>query len=45
MARGARYPAPARNIREMAAQVMALDLTDDEKEQILAGNARAFLGL
>ena len=33
------------DIREMAAQVMALDLTDDEKELILAGNARAFLGL
>ena len=33
------------DIREMAAQVMALDLTDDEKEQILAGNARTFLGL
>ena len=29
----------------MAAQVMALDPTDDEKEQVLAGNARTFLGL
>ena len=29
----------------MVAQVMALDPTDDEKEQILAGNARAFVGL
>ena len=33
------------DIREMAKQVMALDLSDDEKELILAGNARAFLGL
>ena len=29
----------------MAAQVMALDLTDREKELILADNARAFLRL
>lgn len=34
-----------RDILECAKQVMALPMTDEEKEKILAGNAKQFLGL
>ena len=33
------------DILEAAGEVMGLAITDEEKEQILAGNAKRFLGL
>ncbi len=36
---------PSMDPRRAAEQLVSLDLTDDEKEQILSRNARAFLGL
>ncbi len=36
---------PAPDVMQGAYQVMSMAFTDDEKEQILSGNAKRFLGL
>src|SRR5262249_1853220 len=42
---GSDGPGRSTEILDSAAQVLQLELTDDEKEAILAGNARRYFGL